>query len=118
MGKTRLEVAIHDEARALVEHLKSFDGKPTLHPVGLRTAVLNVVWQLVAGKRYNIESPEVLSVLNLFETFKDNASSLIFLEVFFPALKVLPKFVRNRVFKLHVMETFRKEMTELIDVSY
>ena len=117
MGKTRLEVAIHDEARALVDHLKSFDGKPTLFPIGLRTAVLNVVWQLVAGKRYDLTSKEVDTIFDLLDTFRNEGSNLVFVEYSFPILKILPKFVKTPLFNLHILENFRVEMKKIIEVS-
>ena len=117
MGKTRLEVAIHDEARALVDHLKSFDGKPTLYPVGLRTAVLNVIWQLVAGRRYDLTSKEVDRIFEAVERFRKDVSMMIFVEEFFPIFKLVPQFIKNILFKLDVMENFRKEMTMIINVS-
>ena len=118
MGKTHLEVAIHEEAEALVEHLKSFRGKPTLYPIGLRTAALNVVWQLVANKRYDLESDEVLAIMKMFEVFKDETSPLIFLEGFFPILKLLPQFIRRPLLKLRLIYNFRTELRKLLEVSF
>ena len=85
MGKTHLEVAIEDEARALVA--KSFERKPTYHPVGLRTAVLNVIWQLVIGKRYDLTSKEVDANFNINENFRAEGSNLLFVESFFQSYK-------------------------------
>ena len=117
MGKTHLEVAIHDEARALVEHLKSFKGKPTEYPQGLRTAVLNVVWQLVVSKRYDLTSyEEVDKVFNVIECFRNESSAAVFAEVSFPILKSLPKFLADPILKPHVLANFRKEMTATANV--
>ena len=118
MGKTYLEGAIQDEAQSLVDHLKSFNGEPTLYPVGLRTAVLNVVWQLVAGRRYDLTSKEVTAIFDAMERFRKGMSMLRFVEEFFPTLKLIPQFIKNPLFKVDVMKNFRKEMTTIIDVSF
>ena len=117
MGKTHLEIAIHDEARALVEHLKSFEGKPIYYPMGLRTAVLNVIWQLVAGKRYDLTSKEVDAIFDTIESFRKDASTLLFAETFFPILQACPSFLKNQLFKTYVLERFREEMARIIDVG-
>ena len=117
MGKTQLEVAIHDEARALVEHLQSFEGKPTLYPVGLRTAVLNVVWQLVVGIRYDLTSKEVDAIFREIENFREEGSVYLFVECLFPMLRACPQSLKNYLFKLHLLKNFRSEMKRIIEVS-
>ncbi|XP_068250658.1 cytochrome P450 2L1-like [Palaemon carinicauda] len=51
MGKSNLDEAIINEARFLIEDFKQYDGKACTFPESLNIAVLNVVWQMVAGKR-------------------------------------------------------------------
>ena len=117
MGKTHLEVAIHEEARALVEDIKSLGEKPSEYPRGLRTAVLNVVWQLVASKRYDLNSKEVDGIFNVVESFREEASSAMFAGELFPLLKALPDILKRPLFKLHILEGFRSEMKRICNVS-
>ena len=57
MGKSSLEAAINIEAEALVEDLKLYGGKPMKFPNSLKTATLNIIWQMVAGEvRYKLIS--------------------------------------------------------------
>ena len=117
MGKTQLEVAIHNEARAIVEHLKSFDGKPTKYPKGIRNAVLNVVWQLVVSKRYDLDTDEEVDDINkTVENARAEGSNLVFAEVLFPILKAVPEFLKNHLFKLHLFGNFRKEIKVVTNV--
>lgn len=53
MGKNYLEEAIHLEARELVEDLKKYEDLPVTYPNSLKTAALNIIWQMVASKSGN-----------------------------------------------------------------
>jgi len=113
MGKTHLEKAIHEEARALVDDIKSSNGKPIQFPISFRTAVLNVIWQLVAGKRYEFNSPDVEQIFQLFEEFRDQ-SMFVFIEGFFPIVSYLPRFIKTKFGDIDIMERFRNEMKRII----
>lgn len=56
MGKSYLEKAVNIEAEALVADLKKYNGKPINYPPSLRTAPLNVIWQMVASEYYRKHS--------------------------------------------------------------
>ena len=115
MGKTYLEQAIHVEAQAIVDDIKSLGEKPMNPPRSLRTAVLNIIWQMVAGKRYDLRSKEVDRIFNIVEDFRKQ-SLLIFFAHFFPALKILPTTVKNRFLGTDVLANFSKEMHNIIMV--
>lgn len=115
MGKTYLENAIQEEARALVEDLKSLNGEATTYPKSLRTAVLNVVWQLVAGRRYDLRSKEVDKIYDIGQRGR-KASIMVFIPALFPALDALPKFVKFRLFQTHIIDEFRNEMRDIVKV--
>ena len=117
MGKTQLEIAIHDEARALVEHIRALGEKPTDYPRGFRTVTLNVIWQLVVSKRYDLDSTEMNDIFKIFEDFRDEQSMFVFVQEFFPILKRIPNFIRNRLVDLSGLEKFRSIMKSMIDVS-
>lgn len=51
MGKTHLKNSIQEEAKILVEHLEETAlDKPTEIDWSINVAVLNVIWQLLAGE--------------------------------------------------------------------
>ena len=116
MGKTYLEEAIQFEAQELVKEIKSFGEVPIIPPQGLRTAVLNVVWQMVAGKRYDLRSKEVDRIFNVVEDFRKELM-MIFFDVLFPILQILPEIIRSKILGTHVLFNFRKEMHNIISVS-
>ena len=118
MGKTHLEVAIQEEARELVKHIKSLGEKPSGYPKGFRTAVLNVLWQLVTNKRYDLDSAEVDKIFNAYESLKKQMRMFVFMLEFFPNLKrMIPDFVMNRYSNPTGLASFRSEMRNIIDVS-
>lgn len=49
LGKSYLEEAINIEAQALVEDFNKYQGTPIQYPDSLRTAPLNIIWQMMAG---------------------------------------------------------------------
>jgi len=115
MGKSFLEVAINVEAEALVKDLKLHAGKPLKFPDSFRTVALNIIWQMVAGKRYEIGSSEVSAIYEATNQFRKEfgLSSLFFM--FFPKMvNVIPKYVQNKLFKTHVIEIYLEEMRKLL----
>lgn len=52
MGKSKLVAGIQDQANRLVEKLKLQADKEEPVPHALKVAILNVIWQMVAGKWY------------------------------------------------------------------
>lgn len=116
MGKTYLEQAILIEAQELVDEIKSLGESPMQLPRAIKTAVLNVIWQMVASKRYDLSnSIEVKRIFRAFDDFRDQ--KLIFFEQFFPVLKLLPQILRDKLFGTHVVSTFRSEIKKIISVS-
>ena len=115
MGKTYLEQAIHVEAQAIVDDIKSLGEKPINPPRSLRTAVLNIIWQMVAGKRYDLRSKEVDRIFNIVEDFREQ-SFLIFFANFFPVFNILPTTIMNRFLRTDVLVNFSKEMNNIIMV--
>ena len=49
MGRSYLEAALDFEAQLLVDELKKFGREPVHFPSCFKTAVLNMIWQMVAG---------------------------------------------------------------------
>ncbi|XP_063611208.1 cytochrome P450 2L1-like [Penaeus indicus] len=97
MGKTYLEESILVEARALVKDFKSCAGTPAHIPESLNVAVLNVIWQLVASKRYEFHDKEVLEPIAILRSI--DSSSFATLVEFFPGVKkLLPGFLKEKLF--------------------
>ncbi|XP_068248867.1 cytochrome P450 2L1-like isoform X1 [Palaemon carinicauda] len=60
MGKTYLGDAIQEEAHALVQSFRKCTDEPQIVPWSLNAAILNVIWQMISGKRYEIDGEEVI----------------------------------------------------------
>ncbi|KAA0200340.1 Cytochrome P450 CYP3214A10, partial [Hyalella azteca] len=115
MGKSYLEEAINIEAKALVEDLKKYDGEAINYPDSFRTVALNIIWQMVASTRYDLRSNEVETIYRLTKEFQNNFSTLLFLPLFIPALNLLPKPLKNFIFRDYLVDAFVEEMKIVID---
>nr|XP_027214807.1 cytochrome P450 2L1-like [Penaeus vannamei] len=103
MGKTRLEEAIQHEAVCLVEDFARHAGRPGPLPWSINVAVLNVIWQMVASRRHNVDDPEIQEVnklINLsFEEFQDTVVWFDFMPWLIP---IVPHFVKKWVGIAHL----------------
>nr|XP_027225549.1 cytochrome P450 2L1-like [Penaeus vannamei] len=96
MGKTYLEESILEEARALVKDFSSHAGTPCHLPETLNVAVLNIIWQLVANKRYDYDDKAVLEPINILRSF-DSSSMALLLEFIPWVRKLLPEFMKEKM---------------------
>nr|XP_045615910.1 cytochrome P450 2L1-like isoform X2 [Procambarus clarkii] len=95
MGKTYLEDAIQQEANMLVEEMKKDTGVSTPFPQPINIAVLNVVWQMVASKRYMPGDERIRSFIKLLRSLE--FSTWLVVADLFPRLKkIIPKFIRGK----------------------
>ncbi|KAF2352186.1 Cytochrome P450 [Trinorchestia longiramus] len=110
MGKSYLEEAINIEAKALVEDLKKYNGEAINYPDSFRTVALNIIWQMVASNRYDLRSREVESVYEISKKLQEMFTPIMFLPFFIPAIKRLPRFLKDLIFKDYVVDEFLAEM--------
>lgn len=108
MGKTYLEEAIQKEATGLVEDFKKFSGTPAVFPKSLNVAVLNVVWQMVASKRFDLDDERVLGFVNIIRGGETNLAVLL-LFLFPKLVKHLPAFVRKKWMMEDVLTAMKDE---------
>ncbi|KAA0201639.1 Cytochrome P450 CYP3213A2 [Hyalella azteca] len=111
MGKTALEGSIQQEAEMLVDHLdKTCVGKPAVMDHSINCAVVNVIWQMLASKRYDIEDKMMQRYSTLIEEDMNIIQGVLFILDVFPWLaKALPSFIMNKVFKVDVLCRNRDE---------
>ncbi|XP_018009634.1 cytochrome P450 2L1 [Hyalella azteca] len=114
MGKSYLDEAINIEAKALVEDLKKYGGEAINYPDSFRTVALNIIWQMVASTRYDLDSKEVDAISRLTQQFRESSSALSALPTFFPALNRLPKSVKNYLFQSDLAGKFIDEMKRVV----
>lgn len=98
MGKSYLDDAILEEAKELVDDFRNHTDKPIHLPSSINVVTLNVIWQLVASRRYGLHDEYILNFMALLKKFQEDMSCMIFPE-FFPWLKYLPQPLFNKLFK-------------------
>ena len=70
-----------------------------------------------SGKRYDLRSDEVASIYNSTKDFREQPVRQ-FIPMFIPVLKkILPKSIRNFLFKEFIFDAFIKEMRSIVDVG-
>ncbi|RXG51536.1 cytochrome P450 2H2 [Armadillidium vulgare] len=112
MGKSKLVSAIHYEASELIKEIKKLAGKPGPFPEALNPAVINILWQIVASKRFDYENQEFISFGKLLDEWMDAISSNLILDIF-PWLKTtLPTFLLNIISKQYVLDKVDRKLTK------
>ncbi|XP_066981644.1 cytochrome P450 2L1-like [Macrobrachium rosenbergii] len=104
MGKSSLGEAIIQEARYLIEDMKQHAGKPSKFPESLNVAALNIVWQMVAGRRYDLHDEEVCDFFKIRKALHDDSFGFFLLETCPILKKILPKFVINKLFRMEILD--------------
>lgn len=63
MGKSRLVDAVHKQAVMLVEELKKQAGRPAPLPHAMNIAIVNIIWEMIAGE--SMERCSQICILSL-----------------------------------------------------
>ncbi|KAK7086808.1 hypothetical protein SK128_000309 [Halocaridina rubra] len=96
MGKSTYESVIQQEVVSLIKNFQNLIGEPTLLPWSINVAVLNVIWRIVADRRYEIDDEEILHFQELLGKTLENVSPIIALCDLLPWL---PKIVPDAVIR-------------------
>ncbi|XP_018027005.1 cytochrome P450 2L1-like isoform X3 [Hyalella azteca] len=112
MGKTALEDSIQQEAEMLVDHLdKTCVGKPAVMDVFFNCAVVNIIWQMLASKRYGLNDEVMVRYCTRIEEEMAIFQGPMFLVDVFPWLvKVLPSIILNKVLQAEILYRNRDEI--------
>nr|XP_053656183.1 cytochrome P450 2L1-like [Cherax quadricarinatus] len=113
MGKSYLEVPIQEEAQMLVNDFRKYDGKAVPLPNSINIAVLNVIWQLVASRRYELDDKDITSFIALIKSFQEDTSAFI-LPIFFPILNYLPRFLTRKLFRFDIIDKVKQNALGLL----
>ncbi|KAK7056562.1 hypothetical protein SK128_009149 [Halocaridina rubra] len=90
MGKATYESVIQYEAESLIKDMQKLSGKPTELPWSINVAVLNVIWRIVADRRYDIDDEEVLEFQELINRIFKEVSPVV---LYYDMLPWLPKLI-------------------------
>ena len=114
-GKSSMEGIIINEANELCEQIRKTKDKDFAMDCLFNATVLNVLWNIVAGKRYDISNSQdlelVMRINRFFAQFGTHQLYLI-LYKFFPKF-ILNKTPRAKLFKSEFSEFFKLAETEL-----
>ncbi|XP_042888422.1 cytochrome P450 2L1-like [Penaeus japonicus] len=118
LGKTSMEEIIQREAQELVAEFRKADEKPFEISWSLNVAVLNVIWRIVADRRYSIHDPEILRFSKMVSTNLDIIQGpASFLDIFPWLSHVAPTFVLNKWMKIDVLNANLSEFyTYVMDI--
>ena len=67
VGKQNLENLIRIELNELFNWIRSHKGEPIVLKKRLHLAVVNTIWTLITGQRYDHDDPQLLSILDQLE---------------------------------------------------
>ncbi|CAL4117927.1 unnamed protein product [Meganyctiphanes norvegica] len=105
MGKSSMDVTVQDEAKALVMDLEKNCEDPIELTLSLNCAVINVLWQLVAGCRYDVTDERMTYILKLTnDDFNDIQGNIMILDMFPALIPLVPRFIKDKYMKLDTME--------------
>ncbi|XP_071546777.1 cytochrome P450 2L1-like [Panulirus ornatus] len=112
MGKSRMVSVVQQEARFLVEALQKQTGRPAPVPHALTVSTVNVLWQMVASKRFHVDDPVVFELEKLIDDTLANMT-LISLPDFLPWLSMLlPWALQKRLFNLDIVDAMRERFSK------
>ncbi|RXG51103.1 cytochrome P450 2L1, partial [Armadillidium vulgare] len=95
MGKSKIVSAMQYEAMELVNHMKKQAGTPAPFPNVLTMAVINVLWQMVASKRFDFDDETVLELHHEMEEAQKSFSRLALLDIFPWIQSIFPEALIN-----------------------
>ncbi|KAB7507567.1 Cytochrome P450 2L1 [Armadillidium nasatum] len=114
MGKSKIVSSIQREANELVEVMKKQSGTVAPVPHEMSTAIVNILWQMVAGKRHDLNDAEIISLDKDMNEFQENLGHLMVRD-FFPWVDyVLPESLLNYISK---RDMYRK-LTKRIEMRF
>ncbi|XP_037799520.1 cytochrome P450 2L1-like isoform X1 [Penaeus monodon] len=95
MGKTRLEEAIQREAVCLVEDFARHAGRPAPLPWSINVAVLNVIWQMVANRRHNVNDFEIQKLNKLTSSSFEDFQGIKWFDFMPWLVPIVPQFLKR-----------------------
>ncbi|KAL7642656.1 UNVERIFIED_CONTAM: hypothetical protein RMT77_007221 [Armadillidium vulgare] len=112
MGKSKIVSAIQFEVTELVNHIKKQAGKPAPFPNVLTMAVINVLWQMVASKRYDFDDENILAMHHDMGEAQRSLNRLAFLDMFPWIASVLPEALLNKITLKYKLKLVSDKMSE------
>ncbi|XP_076033235.1 cytochrome P450 2L1-like [Oratosquilla oratoria] len=113
MGKSSIEGSIQFEASEFAKYIEERAGVMEI-PNVINVATVNIIWQLVAGKRYTIEDPHILSFQKIIEEFEVIQGTITITEFFTWIPKVFPNWILDTFFGFKELKKIQENMRTFI----
>ncbi|XP_037792289.1 cytochrome P450 2L1-like [Penaeus monodon] len=111
MGKSRMASVVQREAQCLVQELGKQAGRAAPVPHALTICILNVLWQLVASKRFNVDDPVIMDLETLIDDTLANMARLTVPD-FLPWLScAFPLALQKRLFALDILDVMKEKFS-------
>ncbi|XP_069163629.1 cytochrome P450 2L1 isoform X1 [Procambarus clarkii] len=111
MGKSLLEVTVQREARRLLSDLEHTLGQPTEITWNINVCIVNVLWELVAARRYDINDEKIRTLSKKAADNFDIIQGPLALLDLYPWLRsLLPEFLKNAWMKLNEVKQNRDKL--------
>jgi len=122
-GKTGMEGMINEEVAMFIEEIKKTEGEPFDFTSKFNLPILNALWRITAGQRFEYNDPKLLSIVERITLFFQRLGrpSFIFIIAFPWITKLYPQFLeRDKDLEvthevLNMMWSTIKEHEETID---
>lgn len=113
-SRAKQEMIVGHEVDQWIQHLESLPlNKPVVIDFSLNVAMLNVLFQMLASVRYEMDDLEMLSITKLLNENLAIGAGLIWLNDGFPGLHLyLPNLVLNKMMKVDKLERNRDKIYE------
>ncbi|KAL7640132.1 UNVERIFIED_CONTAM: hypothetical protein RMT77_009546 [Armadillidium vulgare] len=119
MGKSKIVSAVQYEATEFVKTMKKQAGTPAPVPEALNPAIFNVLWQMVASKRYEFDDEELLEIHHLVQETRENIAPMMIIDIFPWVKTILPEFFLNFFTKkdkhTNLAKLLEFKLTKLVD---
>ncbi|KAB7494263.1 Cytochrome P450 2C13, male-specific [Armadillidium nasatum] len=115
MGKSKIEGKIMMEVEELVQDFKNLTKEPSKLPFSINISILNIIWQLVAGQRYDFTDKSVEHLMEMFNEFQA-FFMITAIPDFYPFLEyILPRRVLNYLVNEHLKTLDPNNPRDLMD---
>jgi len=114
-GKAKMEDLINEEVEVFNEELKSYGGEPIDIAGKLNLPILNSLWKITVGQRFDYDDPKLGIILaKLTEFFQRTANPKQHLMLSFPRMSKLLEMIAPNVFERGKTIAINKEITALM----
>ncbi|KAB7495604.1 hypothetical protein Anas_04912, partial [Armadillidium nasatum] len=114
MGKSKIEGIIMREVEDLVEEFKGLTKEPSKLPFSLNFAVLNIIWQLVASRRFDFKDEQIERYMKKLHELQTEFF-LVVVPEFFPILNyIFPQSFLRRILGITKFDKATQDFQDIV----